>query len=143
MNVFLYKTLGKYFDSSELELCSFLLLTLIITFMLGNSSMDTHDGGSTASWLWASCQPIVGSIQYATKGILWLTFFFFFVFHVADSFMFFIIVATNPFEFIIVISQRENQIKLQKNLDNFASRERHEVLLLLFKQKIPKKGPCF
>lgn len=45
--------------------------------MEGNPSLDTHDGGSTASWLWSSCQPIVGSIQYAIEGILLLIISFF------------------------------------------------------------------
>lgn len=37
---------------------------------VGNSSMDTYDGGSTTSWLWTSCQSIIGGVQNASKGNL-------------------------------------------------------------------------
>jgi hypothetical protein len=32
--------------------------------------MDTYDGGSTTSWVWTSCQPIVRGVQNASKGNL-------------------------------------------------------------------------
>lgn len=31
--------------------------------------MDTYDGGTTASWVWACCQSFIGGLQDAFKGI--------------------------------------------------------------------------
>jgi hypothetical protein len=36
---------------------------------LGNTPLDAHDGSATASWVWTSCQPVVGGIQDALEGI--------------------------------------------------------------------------
>ncbi|KAE7999237.1 hypothetical protein FH972_003690 [Carpinus fangiana] len=36
----------------------------------GNSSLDTHDGGTTAPWVWPSCQSLIGGIQDAFEGNL-------------------------------------------------------------------------
>ena len=32
--------------------------------------MDTYDGGSTTTWVWTSCQSVIGGIQNASKGNL-------------------------------------------------------------------------
>lgn len=32
--------------------------------------MDSHDGGTAASWFWTSCQSVVGGIQDAFEGML-------------------------------------------------------------------------
>ncbi|RVX00841.1 AUGMIN subunit 7 [Vitis vinifera] len=36
----------------------------------GNSPLDSHDGGTTASWVWTSCQSLVGGVQDAFEGNL-------------------------------------------------------------------------
>lgn len=35
---------------------------------VGNPSLDTHDGGTPASWVWTSCQSLIGGIQDAFEG---------------------------------------------------------------------------
>lgn len=37
---------------------------------VGNSTMDTHDGGPPTSWVWTSCQSFIGGVQDAFEGNL-------------------------------------------------------------------------
>lgn len=53
--------------SWTLSLCSFLINDFMF-FFVGNSPLDSHDGGTTASWVWACGQSLVRGIQDAFKG---------------------------------------------------------------------------
>lgn len=45
------------------------MVLILKVLLVGNSSMDTYDGGTTASWVWACCQSFIGGLQDAFKGI--------------------------------------------------------------------------
>lgn len=58
------------------SMCTFTYCTAVIEyiyiclcFLVGNSALDTHDGGTTAPWVWPSCKSLIGGIQDAFEGI--------------------------------------------------------------------------
>lgn len=52
----------------------------ILLFFVGNSSLDAHDGGTTAPWVWPSCQSLIGGIQDAFEGIFFCSLLVCFIF---------------------------------------------------------------